>query len=161
MAPKSIAARREMATMMASKALISKAIAARASAAKALAAKKLEQNQKANATETAPTSTTDISLASVKFREFEKVLIDTFNPKPKKSPQRSETTVTAKSNTTSQDAGDNSFANDTSVEKNTEISVLPSLNAECTVEAVMYPFKLVLTPQEQRPLETSIILSEN
>jgi hypothetical protein len=39
------------------------------------------------------------------------------------------------------------------------ISFPPPLNEDCTVEEATYPFKLVLTAAEERPLETSIPLS--
>jgi hypothetical protein len=37
-----------------------------------------------------------------------------------------------------------------------QISFLPSMNDECTVENSMYPFKLVLSPLEERPLEKGL-----
>jgi len=43
---------------------------------------------------------------------------------------------------------------DEELEKVSEaMSFLPSMNDECTVEDSMYPFKLVLSPLEERPLE--------
>jgi len=146
MAPKSILARHKAARMMASKALIAKAVAARTEAAKALASKMLAQKTHTPVeTSSSKDSTSDANVSSTTFQEFEKLLNDTFNPNTKKSSHQEMNIIENQSS-----------IDDPNVEDHFEISFLPSLNDECTVEAAMYPFKLVLTPQEQRRLETSI-----
>jgi len=143
MAPKSIAARRDAARAMATKALIAKAIAARVLAAKSLETKPL--NEKSISSEKSTTSeNSDLALHSSKFAAFEKLLNDSLNQKSRKKSSEME----AQNNQSTID-------NLPVMKKASVVSFPPPLNDECTVEDAIYPFKLVLTPAEERPLETS------
>jgi hypothetical protein len=151
MTPKSIVARRGAARMMASKASISKSIATRNTAANEAVNEKLPPREILNKgyNSSFMDNDTEMILASNRFREFEKIINETFNPKSMKS----SSVVNVEPNDPDNEEDDSS--DNASLVNETEISPLPPLNDECTVENAMYPFKLILTPQEERPLETS------
>ena len=118
--------------MMATKATIAKAIAARTQTAKLLAAKRIQDKAIEDASA--------LIVSTIKFHEFEKIINDTFNPKPKQSQS-----VESEDEEEPLDGREDEM----------EIICLPPMNNDCTVETAMYPFKLVLTPQERRQFEAS------